>query len=202
MKEDKTIIRYPTFKVVQKENGKYWYKPVKGDEEEVLLIYKVPTGTHDPNCFKRSAQSDISGVSCDGKYTMYFVEGKTFKTGSPEMVSTIYDIISNYAEEYEQIGSGIYPEYILNYLRSMPETILMGLGYIVSDNAEFLDAYPCDLLEAIKDYWRYMLVIMADQDDMEYDYNIIFTDSSVVYNELGQKRIRDKIDRDRPLFPF
>lgn len=202
MTEDKTIIKYPTFKVVQKENGKYWYKPVKGDEEEVLLIYKAPMGIHDPDYLERSRQCDIFGVSCYDASLMYFVKGRTFKTGSPEMISTLYDIISNYAEECEVIFSEIYPEYILRYLRSMPDTILMGLGYIVSDNAEFLDAYPCDFLEAIKDFWKYMLVIMADVDDTEYDYDIIFTDSDVVYNEIGQKRIIDGIDRDIPFFPF
>ena len=202
MKEDKIVVKYPTFTVVQKGNGKYWYKPVNGDEEEVLLLYKVPTEKYDPDYLKRSEECDKYGVSCDGKSIMYFVKGRTFKTGSPEMMSTIYDIISNYAEEHEVIGSAIYTEYILRYLRSMPDTILMGLGYIISDNAEFLDAYPCDLLEAIKGFWRYMLVIMTDVDDKEYDYNIIFTDSDVVYNEVGQKRIIDGIDRDIPIFPF
>lgn len=47
-----------------------------------------------------------------------------------------------------------------------------------------------------------MLVIETDRDDKDYDYNIIFTDSNVVYNEIGQKRIIDRIDRDIPIFPF
>lgn len=201
MKGDKTILKYPTFKVVQKENGKYWYKPVNGDEEEVLLIYSVPREIHDPDYLEKAGYCDISGFSCDGKNTMYFVKGRTFKTTSPEMVSTIYEIISNYADKYEEVRFGIYADYILSHVRSIPDTILEGLGYIIYDNADFLEEYPGDLLEAIKDYWRYILIVDTGTKDNEYDYNIIFTDSNVVFNEIGQKRIIDGIDNG-PIFPF
>lgn len=202
MKEEKTILKYPTFEVVQKENGKYWYQPVNGDEEEVLLIHSAPTGVHDPSYLQKSEHSDISGVSCDNKHTLYFVKGRTFKTVSHEMVSTICEILLNYADRYEEIGSAAYSDYILNNIRSISDTVLAGLGYIISDNAEFLDAYPCDLLEAIKDYWKYILVFKTDTDDKEFAYNIVFTDSQVVFGEIGQKRIIDGIDRERPIFPF
>ena len=205
MKKEKTILEYP-FLVVQKENGKYWYKPTKGDETEMLLLYQVPALAFDQDYWKRRQQCDIFGVGCDGENKVYFAKCRTFTVSNVSKMSAVFDIITRckyrVGDMYKKTGSFAYTEYILKDTGKISDANLMKLERIIRNCSESFDEYPGDFIEALNYYWDYILVLETDQGHDKYDYTFIFTDSDVVYTELGQKRIIERIERNRPIFPF
>ena len=203
---EKTIIKTSYAEVIRKENGKYWLKQKGKEDAEVVLIHdRTMRNVYIPPELKWPAKDyDATGYTEDMTHYSGFVKARTFTTWNDAFLRLTIRVLNGHQEKwYETIGPSIADKnYAVKNLELIPESdIEYILGYISGKNIA-CDEYAGDIIEALSEQWKHVVILNDNNDDEGFRSYIIFLNSDKVFDVLKDKYVKENQEKSNPVFPF